>query len=366
VLGLRLAALYEIEAARPLLERAHELACKQGDAYAEAAGLLYLAGLESRSGAWRSALAYAEQGLELVEQLDLDQSRSAFLSSKAHILAKLGQVEEASAAAEQALVLSETSNDEIFRLESLGTLGFIRLSLDDFAGAQTYLGDLPDLLVAAGHRDPAISILPDAIEASIGTGELEQASTLLVRLQEQARASRSGWALAVAARCRGLLTAAEGDLDGALSELEEALSQQELTGSPFDKGRALLALGSVQRRARRRGPARLSLEGAQKTFEQLGARLWAAKARAELTRIGGRLPASGELTPSEHQVAGLAAEGRSNKEIAAALSITPRTVEGHLTHVYAKLGLRSRAQLAHVIEVTGRAAGPQSQGVSGV
>jgi DNA-binding NarL/FixJ family response regulator len=82
-------------------------------------------------------------------------------------------------------------------------------------------------------------------------------------------------------------------------------------------------------------------------FEDLGAKLWADRARAELARIGGRHAAGDELTPSERQVAALVAEGHTNREVAAALFLAERTIEGHLSSIYAKLGVRSRAELAH-------------------
>jgi DNA-binding CsgD family transcriptional regulator len=77
----------------------------------------------------------------------------------------------------------------------------------------------------------------------------------------------------------------------------------------------------------------------------MGARLWAGRARAELGRIGGRARSDG-LTPTEQRVADLVAEGRSNKEVADALFVSVRTVEANLTRVYAKLGIRSRTELA--------------------
>ena len=111
--------------------------------------------------------------------------------------------------------------------------------------------------------------------------------------------------------------------------------------------RTWLALGAVQRRTRKRGAARDALERALAIFDELGAALWTEKARSELARVGGRTAAGDELTPTERRIAELVAKGKTNKEVAAQLFITPRTVEGHLTRIYAKLGVRSRAELAH-------------------
>ena len=107
-------------------------------------------------------------------------------------------------------------------------------------------------------------------------------------------------------------------------------------GYPLERGRTLLALGTIRRQAQQKGPARAALEQAVAIFEELGARLWAAKARGELARISGRRPAAEQLTATEHQVAALAAHGRSNKEIAAELYMGVSTVEAHLSAVYRK------------------------------
>ena len=115
---------------------------------------------------------------------------------------------------------------------------------------------------------------------------------------------------------------------------------------PFQHARTLLALGVTQRRAKRRAAARATLEESLAMFEQLGATLWADKARAELARIGGRAPSRGELTDSEARISALVAEGRTNREVAAALFLTEQTVATALTRVYRKLGVRSRTELA--------------------
>jgi len=151
--------------------------------------------------------------------------------------------------------------------------------------------------------------------------------------------------VAQATRCRGLVASARGDVDGALSLLVEAVSQHDAAGDPFGRGRALLALGIARRRAKQKRAAREALEAAKAAFDELGAAGWAARAREELGRIGGRTQSDG-LTPSESRVADLVAQGRTNAEVAAALFLAERTVASHLTHIYAKLGIRSRTELA--------------------
>jgi DNA-binding CsgD family transcriptional regulator len=148
------------------------------------------------------------------------------------------------------------------------------------------------------------------------------------------------------------LLAARTDFDGALASVGEALAQHARVAIPFERGRTLLVLGAIQRRAKRKRAAREALEESLAVFERLGAQLFAEQARLELGRIGGRGPATDQLTPTEHRVAGLVAEGRSTKEVAATLFVSPKTVEGHLSRIYAKLGIHSRAALARKLSAS--------------
>jgi DNA-binding NarL/FixJ family response regulator len=121
----------------------------------------------------------------------------------------------------------------------------------------------------------------------------------------------------------------------------------ERLGLPFDAARSLLALGRMQRRAKQWRAARDALADAAAAFDGLGSAGWAERARAEQERVPGRRPAaSGELTPTEQRVVELAASGLANKQIAATLFVSVHTVEVHLGRAYAKLGVRSRTQLA--------------------
>jgi DNA-binding NarL/FixJ family response regulator len=116
---------------------------------------------------------------------------------------------------------------------------------------------------------------------------------------------------------------------------------------PFDRARTLLALGTVQRRAKQRAEARRTLDSALSVFEELEAAVWAERARAEIARLGGRRARDrDELTATERRIAELAADGRSNREIAGELFVSERTVEANLTRAYRKLGVRSRTELA--------------------
>jgi DNA-binding CsgD family transcriptional regulator len=222
------------------------------------------------------------------------------------------------------------------------------LSLGDAAAAAEHLRPLPAILDRTGYGEPSVNrVLPNAIEALVQVGELDAARPLVDQLEERGRSLDSPWSLSTGARCRGLLLAAEGNLQGALGALRRALVEHERMPGPFERGRTLLSLGVTERRLRRQRAARTSLEGALETFEQVGTPLWAAKARAELARIGGRAPREdGSLSATEQRIAELVARGMSNKEVAATLFVTVRTVEANLTRTYVKFGIRRRTELA--------------------
>jgi DNA-binding CsgD family transcriptional regulator len=150
----------------------------------------------------------------------------------------------------------------------------------------------------------------------------------------------------VSARGRALVAAGRGDHESARAHIERALAAHERLPQPFERARTLLAQGTIERRGKRRAAARDALTAALELFDGLGAALWAEQAAAELARIPGRGRASSELTETERRVAELVADGLSNKEVAARLFVSVRAVESNLSKVYAKLGVRSRSQLA--------------------
>ncbi len=175
---------------------------------------------------------------------------------------------------------------------------------------------------------------------------------MTTRLEELSEQQGHPWGLATAKRCGGVVRLAAGFHEDASRGLEEAVAEYQRLGLRFHCARSLLALGHAQRRHRKWGAARQSLEAAIAAFEEIGSAGWAERAHEGQARVGARRPrAAGELTPSERRVAELAAEGLANEEIAQTLFITVRTVEEHLSKAYGKLGIRSRAQLASRLEV---------------
>jgi DNA-binding CsgD family transcriptional regulator len=208
--------------------------------------------------------------------------------------------------------------------------------------AHAHLGDYS---MEEGIEGPKrISMIGDEIAALMHLGEVETASGLVDELERRGIQLGRPTLLATARRYRGLIQAARGDVDGAAEPIEQSLAIFG-TDLPFERARTLLVSGEVRRRSKQKRAAREALEEALALFDQVGAPLWAAKARAELARIGGRV-AIGGLTATERRVAELVAKGHSNKEVAAELFVSVRAVEANLSKVYAKLDVRSRTELA--------------------
>jgi DNA-binding CsgD family transcriptional regulator len=255
---------------------------------------------------------------------------------------------DARARADRALARAREQGNRRAQAMHLWVLGFIELSGDDPAAALEHLRPAWQIYDELGYFEPGHRLeLADTLEALIAVGELDEAERRLVPWEERARALDRAWAIAITARCRARLLAVRGDLESAFAAFDDALAAHERSVYPFEHARTLLALGATQRRAKQRGAARATLEQALGTFEQLGAPLWADKTRAELARIGGRSRSGGELTESERRIAALVGEGRSNREVAAALFLAEHTVETVLSRVYRKLGIRSRTELAN-------------------
>ena len=186
---------------------------------------------------------------------------------------------------------------------------------------------------------------PDAVESLVHCGRLAEAEPVVCALEDNGVRVGRGWMLAAGARCRAMLLAAGGDVDAAEIAVQRALQEHQRLPMPFERARSLLLLGQVQRRRRAKDAAAASLREALDLFEKIGTPLWADRARAELTRINTGARATADLTPSERRVAELLASGMTRREVAAALFISPKTVEATLARIYRKLGIRSRAEL---------------------
>ncbi|MEU3402690.1 AAA family ATPase [Streptomyces sp. NPDC006670] len=226
-------------------------------------------------------------------------------------------------------------------------LGLLDLGLGRYEEA---LDRLESAWTRPGHYMTAlVSATGDLVEAAVRLGVPDRARLPWQRLDSWARAGGQPWARALALRCEAQLTGREG-------AFEEAGLLHERGGRPFEAARTLLVHGEWLRRARRQAEARARLHAALEVFERLRAAPWAERARAELRAAGDfAAPAvptaralADRLTPQELQVVRLAAEGRSSREVAALLFLSPRTVEHHLYKAYPKLGIRSRTELARL------------------
>jgi ATP/maltotriose-dependent transcriptional regulator MalT len=335
--------LGELDRARAILEETEANAAAHGNEGTRVVVVWTLSLLEWFAGRLRQALDHALTAHELTEQTRLPFARAWVGRAKALVEADLGLVDEARASAGEALEFTQTSN-EFHAILALGVLGRLELALGNLDAAAGYLRELPGRLLAGEMNDPAVTVWPDAIETLISLGQVEPARSYLERYELRARRLGGPWALAAAARCRGLLHAAETDPEAAFEAFARALTELD-DRFPFERGRTLLCLGTVRRQAQQRKAAREALDQALDIFERLPAPLWTDKAQAELARISGRRASDDELTETEHRVAVLAAQGHSNKEIAAELFMGLSTVEAHLSRVYRKLGIRSRNAL---------------------
>jgi DNA-binding CsgD family transcriptional regulator len=337
-----------LDAARDTLHVELERYLEQGHESASWEVRAYLAEVEFRAGRWRLAAEHALEASEIVIEAGWTDVLGEVASIKAAIEVATGRIREARVDGAEALFVSERTGDRWNEIKARAALGFLELSLGDAAAAHGWLAPAVQVTERMDLREPgAFPLVPDEVEALVALGELESAERLTDRLADQGRELDRPLALATAARCRGLVAGARGKLEEAAEQLQRSLGEHARTQQPFELGRTLLVAGAVRRRMRQKKDARDLLGQALATFEALGARLWTAKARTELARIGGRAPSRDELTPTEEQVARLVAEGRTNREIAEALFMSPHTVDANLRRIYRKFGIHSRTELAH-------------------
>jgi DNA-binding CsgD family transcriptional regulator len=196
-------------------------------------------------------------------------------------------------------------------------------------------------------EDTDLSPVPELVETYLRLGRTDDAATAAAAHEASAQAKGQPWALARAARCRGLL-AADEDVE---REFDEALRLHAQTPDLFEGARTRLAYGARLRRAGRRVLAREQLRAAVETFDDLGAVPWSELARTELGATGETarrrdVSTLDQLTPQELQIALLLAGGRTTREAAAAMFLSPKTIEYHLRNVYRKLEVNNRDDLA--------------------
>jgi DNA-binding CsgD family transcriptional regulator len=346
------AASRERRTAGPLLTWLYEDS-RDRDELAAADALESLASFELRTGQWARAAAHAESAYDLTMQYGLEVPWAHL--AVAMIAAHRGQLEIARSHSERALRLAEEQFGRHTPVH-LGTLGFVARQSGDLEAADRWFAESRAVTTALRWHDAGRRWwVGDHVETLLELGRVDEAVRIIAEWEAE-RNPDDDWTRGHVTRCLGLVEAARGEVAGAGVLLTEAIAQHEAAQDAFGRARAMLALGVVRRRERQKRAAREAITAALAGFEELGARTWVDRARAELGRIGGRTTEPG-LTAAELRVAALVAEGRTNKEVAAALYLGQRTVETHLSHVYAKLGVRSRAELARRFPPDGQSSG---------
>jgi len=316
----------------------------------QATGLLpqllrLLAAADYDRGEWVSTRGAAAEGAELAEELGQTTTACACLGLLSELEAALGAEEDCRGHAGRAIEIATQAGLGFYRERAERALGRLDFALGRLDGAAELLERAAERLERDGNREMNVSPLEDLVEVNVRRGDADGAERALERLEVIA-ASPMPNEEAILERCRGLVAAD----DGFEAHFERALDRHAADLFPFELARTELCYGERLRRIGERLAARDHLRAAAETFRALGADPWLERTEDELRASGERLRARdpGELdrlTPREAQIAAEVAEGKSNRDVAAALYLTPKTVEFHLTRIYRKVGVASRAEL---------------------
>ena len=347
VAGQRAVWRGEVSAARELLTMVKTLAEERGEPSTYALARLHLCELALRVGGWTEAQGLLDDWAASTDDVLLHWP----MYERCRALLAVGRGDPAEARRWADLALEHVASTGVRWdwLEVQRALGVAALLDKRAAAAVEHLAAVWQHTETEGVEDPgAFPVAPDLVEALVESGDVAAASEVTRRLAELAGSQAHPWGLAGARRSEALVTLGGGAYDqSAADALAAAAAAYDGMGLAFDAARTWLALGRWQRRARKWGAARDALERAAGAFDRMGSAGWAEEARRDLDRVGARRPSPrGGLTATEERVAGLAVDGLSNKEIARTLVVTVNTVEFHLRNAYAKLGIRSRGQLA--------------------
>jgi DNA-binding CsgD family transcriptional regulator len=304
--------------------------------------------IEMWRGNFAEAAQLAEDTMERAEQVG--GSRTIALTVRAAVAAYAGREEDARADATAALAIAHECG--VTRLAEWPTmsLGFLEVSLGRYAEALSTLQPMLDIFdELPGSEIMTATFVPDAAEAMVALGHHADAEPLIETLEQNGSRLGRSWMLAVGARCRSMWLAVHGDVEAAARKAQEAMAEHDRLPMPFERARTQLLLGQLQRRQRQKDAASNTFGEALQAFDAMGTPLWADRARAELARAKVAPSRSLALTPSERRVAELAASGMTNRDVAATLFISPKTVEANLGRVYRKLGIKTRAELGRLI-----------------
>lgn len=347
--------LREARFGRRLLAEAIEHRRIQADLGELPSLLFYRAVDHAATGRWPQSLADYAEAIGLAREFGQTTVLAMSLAGSARVLGRSGRADECRAQADEAERLCADRTIRIGRIWASLAVGDLELALGHVdAAAEEYAG-VDGLLAATGVADVDLAPGPDRVEALLRLGQADRARQVAADYRLRAERKDQPWAAARAARAAGLV-GPDDDLDRWFST---ALAWHAQTPDRFETARTRLGYGSRLRRARRRVDARPQLQTALDVFEDLGATPWGQLAAEELAAAGTapRRRQSRDvdlLTPRELQVALLLAAGRTTREAAAALFMSPKTVEYHLRHVYTKLGIDSRQALTRRLAGAGR------------
>jgi DNA-binding CsgD family transcriptional regulator len=299
-----------------------------------------------RQGEWQRAVAAASEGLDLARDLGQPNVSAYFLQSIVRVEAARGNEAACRSAAADALPLIDAAGMAIPALLVRCALGLLELGVGQLDAAVRSLEEASAQAVSKGMFGRDVVPEADLVEALVRLGRVDDARRVLDAWRGRGGHEGSRLVAALAARCDGLVA---GD-DEFEAFFDDALDLHAASVNPFGKARTRLCYGERLRRAGRRVDARPQLRAALETFDQLEATAWIKRTRRELRatgeKVGRRTAFAGEeLTPQELQVALQVAEGKTNREVGAALFLSPKTVEFHLARVYRKLDIGSRAAL---------------------
>jgi DNA-binding CsgD family transcriptional regulator len=308
--------------------------------------LTHVALVRAATDRWTEAQAGFYEAIELARETGQHTDLAASLARLAWLEARQGRSEQSRLHATEALSLSRDLGLGVCEVWAIAALADLELGLGRTEAALAYFDEQQEVLRLRGIGDVDLSPAPELVEVYLRLGRNKDAAEAAVKFERDAAVKSQPWALARAARCRGLV-ADQGKSD---PHFETALALHGQTPDAFETGRTHLAFGSRLRRERHRIRARDQLRAAVDIFDRLGADPWSEMARAELAATGETarrrdLTTLTDLTPQELQIALLLAAGRTTREAAAALFLSPKTIEYHLRNIYRKLAISSRAEL---------------------
>ena len=347
--------LREADAGRPLLDHALDAARDRAAVGALPRVLNLIARDQATTDRWARADATYREAIDLARESGQKTELAFGVAGLAWLLARRGRADECRAYAAEAAELSGALGTRLPLLWATNALAELELATGAPERAAERLRGLQTLLRDFAITDVDLSPVPELVDALLRIRRREEAAEPVAALLAAAEAKGQPWSLARALRASGLV---EDDFE---ARFERALALHALTPDSFETGRTRLAYGERLRRARERRRAREQLRAALEAFERLDAAPWAQRARTELEATGETLrrrdPSAVEaLTPQEVRIAHLLAAGRTTREAAAALFLSPKTVEFHLRSLYRKLDIHSRAELAAAVG-DGHAAG---------